>query len=502
MHSFGAPRASRAGGWDVFVTLVSLADARLAPDCALARWQAMAVQQEQQMAAQQPQYNHFLVCGNQFCVDAKYTPLKPLGKGAYGVVCSARDVRSGECMAIKKISSAFANTVDAKRTLREIRLLKRMRHDNVVALKDVMKPPGGRATYSDVYVAYELMDTDLHQIIRSTQVLSEDHCQYFIYQLLRGLKYVHSASVLHRDLKPSNLLVNANCDLKIADFGLARALARSSTESNAGMTEYVVTRWYRAPELLLSCAEYSPAIDVWSVGCILAELLMRRPLFPGKDYVHQIHLITALTGVPQEEEMTFVRNERARAYILAMPPQRGVSMRSLAPDAPALACDLVDRCLAFDPAKRITVDQALKHPFLASLHDEADEPVAAFVVGTDADADIAAAAAAGGPGSVEASLREGVYREILAFHPEVAEADRVFDQKREQMAQMQMQSAQQQQHDAAMAFAMAATGAIPVAHDLGGDHEHECTDSDFLPTPGEMVMSPMDALTTCQSAVR
>ena len=111
--------------------------------------------------------------------------------------------------------------------------------------------------------------------------------QYFLYQLLRGLKYVHSANVLHRDLKPSNLLLNANCDLKIADFGLAR-----TTSETDFMTEYVVTRWYRAPELLLNCSEYTAAIDIWSVGCILGEIITRQPLFPGKDYVHQLRLIT------------------------------------------------------------------------------------------------------------------------------------------------------------------------------------------------------------------
>lgn len=117
--------------------------------------------------------------------------------------------------------------------------------------------------------------------------------QYFLYQILRGLKYVHSANVLHRDLKPSNLLLNANCDLKVGDFGLAR-----TTSETDFMTEYVVTRWYRAPELLLNCSEYTAAIDIWSVGCILGEILTRQPLFPGKDYVHQLRLITEVMNFP------------------------------------------------------------------------------------------------------------------------------------------------------------------------------------------------------------
>ena len=168
----------------------------------------------------------------------------------------------------------------------------------IIAIKDIMVPPNV-ASFNDVYIVYELMDTDLHQIIRSSRPLSDDHIQYFVYQLLRGLKYIHSANVLHRDLKPSNLLLNANCDLKICDFGLARTGGGERGE----YTEYVVTRWYRAPELLLTCSEYTAAIDVWSVGCILAELLGRKPLFPGKDYVNQLHLITKLLGTPSEEDL-------------------------------------------------------------------------------------------------------------------------------------------------------------------------------------------------------
>ena len=199
-----------------------------------------------------------------FEIDEKYVPIKPIGKGAYGVVCSAKDSETGEKVAIKKIANAFDNVTDARRTLREIKLLRRLQHENIVLLKDIMKPPSA-SDFNDVYLVYELMDTDLHQIVRSSQGLSDEHTQYFLYQILRGLKYVHTAKVLHRDLKPSNLLLNANCDLKICDFGLAR------TDAERGfMTEYVVTRWYRAPELLLSCEDYSASIDIWSVGCILA----------------------------------------------------------------------------------------------------------------------------------------------------------------------------------------------------------------------------------------
>jgi len=313
-------------------------------------------------------YNHFLVCGQLFEVDAKYKPIKPIGKGAYGVVCSASNSLTSERLAIKKISNAFENVVDAKRMLREIKLLRHLQHENIIKIRDILPPPT-REVFKDMYILYELMDTDLHQIIRSSQPLSDEHCQYFIYQLLRGLKYIHSANVLHRDLKPSNLLLNANCDLKICDFGLAR-----TNSEKEYMTEYVVTRWYRAPELLLSCAEYTAAIDIWSVGCIFAELLGRKPLFPGKDYVHQLNLITRVLGSPDESDLEFIDSEKAKRYMRSLPQCQRVVLGKYYPHSNPLALDLIDKMLQFNPNKRITVEEALSHPYMASLHEPNDEP--------------------------------------------------------------------------------------------------------------------------------
>ncbi|CAN6483759.1 unnamed protein product [Victoria cruziana] len=291
------------------------------------------------------QYNIF---GNIFEVTAKYKPpIMPIGKGAYGIVCSAMNSETKEQVAIKKIGNAFENKIDAKRTLREIKLLRHMDHENVVAIRDIIPPPV-REAFNDVYIAYELMDTDLHQIIRSNQPLTEEHCQYFLYQILRGLKYIHSANVLHRDLKPSNLLLNANCDLKICDFGLARI-----TSETDFMTEYVVTRWYRAPELLLHSAEYTTAIDVWSVGCIFMELMNRQPLFPGRDHVHQLRLLMELIGTPTDNDLGFV-SENARRYIQQLPRHARQSFTQKFPHVHPLAIDLVERMLTFDPRQRIT----------------------------------------------------------------------------------------------------------------------------------------------------
>jgi len=193
---------------------------------------------------------------------------------------SALDQVTKEKTAIKKVPRAFDDLVDAKRILREIKLLRHFDHENVIGMRDILKP-ASLEDFEDVYMITDLMETDLHRIIYSKQKLSDDHVQYFVYQMLRALKYMHSAGVLHRDLKPSNLLLNSNCDLKVCDFGLARGV----NDEQLDLTEYVVTRWYRAPEIMLSCKEYTYAIDVWSVGCILGELLGRKPMFPVSWFI-------------------------------------------------------------------------------------------------------------------------------------------------------------------------------------------------------------------------
>ena len=185
-----------------------------------------------------------------------------------------------------------------------------------------------------------------------------------------ALKYMHSANVIHRDLKPSNVLLNADCSLKICDFGLARGVDVESAE----LTEYVVTRWYRAPEIMLSCQEYTKAIDVWAVGCIYAELLGTKPLFAGNDYIHQLKLIVETLGTPSDEDTDFIKSARARSFMLKQAGHPKVPWAQLFPAANPRALDLLDRMLAFNPVKRITVDEALRHPYLESLHCEDDEP--------------------------------------------------------------------------------------------------------------------------------
>ncbi|PVV01436.1 hypothetical protein BB560_004142 [Smittium megazygosporum] len=247
-------------------------------------------------------------------------------------------------------------------------------YGTIISILDIHRPKSFKE-FDHVYIIQELMETDLHRVIRSHD-LSDDHCQYFIYQTLRALKYIHSANVVHRDLKPSNLLLNSNCDLKVCDFGLARGLSINPNDKEADhMTEYVATRWYRAPEIMLSYKNYSKAIDIWSVGCILAEILSKKPLFPGKDYYHQLELILNTLGTPSMDDYCSIKSRRAREYVRTLPLRKKANFYDLFPNSNPLAIDLMEKMLTFNPNVRITAEEALKHPYLAAYYDPTDEPV-------------------------------------------------------------------------------------------------------------------------------
>lgn len=314
-----------------------------------------------------------------FVIDRRFEITKELGHGAYGIVCAAKYTGSPEAVgvAIKKVTNIFSKKILCKRALREMRLLNHFRgHKNITCLYDMDIVETNH--FNEIYLYEELMECDMHQIIRSQQPLTDAHYQSFIYQILVGLKYIHSANVLHRDLKPGNLLVNADCELKICDFGLARGFS-NDPEKNAGfLTEYVATRWYRAPEIMLSFQSYTKAIDVWSVGCILAELLGGKPLFKGKDYVDQLNQILHFLGTPSEETLQRIGSQRAQEYVRSLPFMQRIPFKQLFPNANPEALDLLDKMLAFDPSDRITVEEALEHPYLKIWHDPADEPTCPY----------------------------------------------------------------------------------------------------------------------------
>ncbi|KAG6956760.1 hypothetical protein JG688_00011269 [Phytophthora aleatoria] len=354
--------------------------------------------------------NHQFRVGNtNFDVPKRYQMIKAVGQGAYGCVIAASDTETGQALAIKNIPNAFNDLIDAKRILREIRLMRHLNHPNLVNLLDLLRPPTLQE-FNDVYIVTDLMETDLHRVIHSNQSISDDHVQYFLYQMLVAINYVHSAEVLHRDLKPSNILVNSDCDLKLCDFGLARGIQGM----DSGLTEYVVTRWYRAPELLLS-SKYDKQMDVWAIGCILAEMLGRRPLFPGHDYLHQLKIIMDVVGSPSEDSLDFITNPKAKRFILRQPKKPKVPLSSVYPRATPQCLDLLEKMLVFDPRKRITIQEALAHPYLSLVRDRTVEktcptPFDFAFENTDL---------------TKQKLQELIFEDVCAFHPDARIPDPV-----------------------------------------------------------------------------
>ncbi|GFP90828.1 mitogen-activated protein kinase 15 [Phtheirospermum japonicum] len=275
-----------------------------------------------------------------------------VGKGSYGVVAAAVDTHTGEKVAIKKINNIFEHVSEATRILREIKLLRLLKHPDIVEIKHIMLPPC-RREFKDIYVVFELMETDLHHVIKTNDDLTPGHHQFFLYQLLRALKYIHSANVFHRDLKPKNILANADCKVKICDFGLARA------------------SFGDAPSAVFWT--YTPAIDIWSIGCIFAELITGKPLFPGKNVVHQLELITDLLD--------------------------------------PLALRLLERLIAFDPKDRPSAEEALADPYFYGLANVEDEPSTQHISKFEFEFERRTI--------TKDDVRELIYREILEYHPQM-----------------------------------------------------------------------------------
>ncbi|XP_047460169.1 mitogen-activated protein kinase 15 isoform X3 [Mugil cephalus] len=254
-------------------------------------------------------------------ISLKYEIKKRLGKGAYGIVWKAVDRQTGEIVAVKKIFDAFRNRTDAQRTFREILFLQEFGdHANIVKLLNVIRAQNDK----DIYLIFEYMDTDLHAVIKKGTLLKDIHKRYVMYQLFKAIKYLHSGNVIHRDQKPSNVLLDTDCVVKLCDFGLARSLNQIQEDSgNPALTEYVATRWYRAPEILLGSS---------------------RPQVPLEDL--------------------------------------------LQPSVPPDALDLLRGLLVFNPDKRLTAEQALKHPYVARFHNPAKEPALNYDVVLPVDDDV------------------------------------------------------------------------------------------------------------------
>uniref|UniRef100_A0A669BYU6 Stress-activated protein kinase JNK n=1 Tax=Oreochromis niloticus TaxID=8128 RepID=A0A669BYU6_ORENI len=310
-----------------------------------------------------------------FTVLKRYQNLKPIGSGAQGIVCAGYDAVLDRNVAIKKLSRPFQNQTHAKRAYRELVLMKCVNHKNIISLLNVFTPQKSLEEFQDVYLVMELMDANLCQVIQME--LDHERMSYLLYQMLCGIKHLHSAGIIHRDLKPSNIVVKSDCTLKILDFGLARTAGTSFM-----MTPYVVTRYYRAPEVILGMG-YKENVDIWSVGCIMGEMVRHKILFPGRDYIDQWNKVIEQLGTPSPEFMKKLQ-PTVRNYVENRPKYAGLTFPKLFPDClfPAdsehnklkasQARDLLSKMLIIDPAKRMSVDEALQHPYINVWYDPAE----------------------------------------------------------------------------------------------------------------------------------
>ncbi|KAL7412102.1 kinase-like domain-containing protein [Mrakia frigida] len=313
-----------------------------------------------------------------FLLSSAYTEIRPLGIGAYGDVVKAKRLNeesgADEWVAVKRVKGIGGKRILTKRCLREMKLMRHLRgHPAIVNIYDSDIVYDAYGSFSEVYIYEELCATTLGAIIASNQPLGDENFSSFLHQILSGLKYIHSANVLHRDLKPENLLVNADGSLKICDFGLSRGFAMHGYEGVEMMTEYVATRWYRAPEIMLSQGNYTPAVDVWSVGCILAELLGSTPIFKGSDVVTQLDKILDVLGTPSLDSIRRICSPRTIDYLLSLPFRHPLPFQQLYPHASNDALDLLGRLLVFDPSERMTVEEALEHGYLETWHAFGEE---------------------------------------------------------------------------------------------------------------------------------
>ncbi|XP_047435937.1 mitogen-activated protein kinase 6 [Mugil cephalus] len=314
-----------------------------------------------------------------FDLGSRYMDLKPLGYGGNGLVFSAVDTDCDKRVAVKKIILTDPQSV--KHALREIKIIRRLDHDNIVKVFETLGPNGRRLTedvvslteVNSVYIVQEYMETDLCQLLERG-LLSEGHARLFMYQLLRGLKYIHSANVLHRDLKPANLFVNTeDLVLKIGDFGLARIMDPHYSHKGH-LSEGLVTKWYRSPRLLLSPNNYTKAIDMWAAGCIFAEMLTGKTLFAGAHELEQMQLILESIPVLREEDRqelhsvipVFIRNDMSSPH---------TPLAKLLPGVSPQALDFLEKILTFNPMDRLTAEEALAHPYMADYSFPLDEPV-------------------------------------------------------------------------------------------------------------------------------
>eukprot|EP00075_Anas_platyrhynchos_P002199 XP_005021448.2 mitogen-activated protein kinase 4 [Anas platyrhynchos] len=305
----------------------------------------------------------------------RFVNFRPLGFGANGLVLSALDSRSCRKVAVKKIAISDARSL--KHAFREVKIIRRLEHDNIVKVYEVLGPKGSSLRgdffkFNVVYIVQEYMETDLARLLEQGK-LAEEHAKLFMYQLLRGLKYIHSANVLHRDLKPANIFISTeDLVLKIGDFGLARIVDQHYSHKGY-LSEGLVTKWYRSPRLLLSPNDYTKAIDMWAAGCILAEMLTGRMLFAGGHELEQMQLILETIPVVHEEDKEELL--KVMPSFISSTWEVRKPLRQLLPEVDSQAIDFLEKILTFNPMDRLTAEMGLQHPYMSPYSCPEDEPV-------------------------------------------------------------------------------------------------------------------------------
>ncbi|XVE78144.1 hypothetical protein DITRI_Ditri13aG0120200 [Diplodiscus trichospermus] len=280
----------------------------------------------------------------------RYKILEELGDGTCGSVFKAFNIETFEIVAVKRMKRKFYFWEECM-NLREVKALCKLNHPNIVKLKEVVREN------NELFFIFEYMEHNLYQIMRDRQrPFSEGEIRSFMSQILQGLAHMHRNGYFHRDLKPENLLVTKDV-LKIADFGLAREVS-----SMPPYTEYVSTRWYRAPEVLLQSSSYTPAIDMWAVGAILAELFTSSPIFPGESEIDQLYKICCVLGAPDWTSFPEAKN-LSRLINMSYSEILRTNLSDIIPNASSEAVDLIMQLCSWDPLRRPTADQALQHPF-------------------------------------------------------------------------------------------------------------------------------------------
>jgi len=291
----------------------------------------------------------------------KYTKIEKLGEGTYGIVYKAKNRETGEIVALKRIRLDSEDEGVPCTAIREISLLKELKHPNIVRLYDVIH------TEKKLTLVFEYLDQDLKKYLDECGgEISRQTMKSFLYQLLRGVAFCHEHRVLHRDLKPQNLLINKKGELKLADFGLARAFGipvRSYSHE-------VVTLWYRAPDVLMGSRKYSTPIDMWSAGCIFAEMATGRPLFPGSSVNDQLMRIFKIMGTPSEESWPGISELADYKPDFPVYPQQALPNIVHGLDDKGL--NLLSRMLQYDPNQRISAAAAMKHPYFDGLPHAAE----------------------------------------------------------------------------------------------------------------------------------